>query len=318
MYTVVGIAAKPDHPASKKLTVELVNWLRQKNCEVYIDSEIAETLAADTAALAPSIPADHIVHRSRLTAHASLIIVLGGDGTLISASRHPVDIEPLVVGVNLGTLGFLTEITTDELWITLDQVFAGTAPSVRRKLLKVSVFRQGQEIAHYFALNDAVVTKEAIARIFGVELYVNEELASSIRGDGLIVSTPSGSTAYSLAAGGSIVHNQVDALLITPICPHSLTSRPLVIPGSSKIRLKIGAKFHRVGPIAGGKKLPGETNGVHLTIDGQEGLELLDEDEIVVTTSDKSISFVRSPSRSYFQVLGTKLHWGASSLRNKQ
>ena len=324
MYTVVGIAAKPDHPLAKKLSLELIEWLEKKNCTVYIDSEIGALLTEDLKKRTPAIPAENIVDRSQLSQKAKLIVVLGGDGTLISASRHPADDSLLVVGVNLGTLGFLTEITTEEIWVTLEQVFAGKAPSVRRSLLSVSVTRGGSNIASYFALNDAVITKEAIARIFAIDLSVNGELASTIRGDGVIVSTPSGSTAYSLAAGGSIVHHQVDALLVTPICPHSLTSRPLVLPGTSKIGMRIsgGSQIRRLqtgNPTIAGfsksdPKKQQEINGVYLTIDGQEGLELHHGDEVIVTTSNKSISFVRSPSRSYFQVLGTKLQWGVSSV----
>jgi NAD+ kinase len=282
-----------------------MTWLSERGIATVVDREVGELLAFS--------PGDKtkVVDRAELCRRCPLIVVLGGDGTLISASRHPADPSPIVVGVNLGQLGFLTEITTDELWLTLEQVLAQSAPSIRRFLLSIVVMRGDKQIGSYFALNDAVVTKEAIARIFGVDLLVNEEAASTIRGDGVIISTPSGSTAYSLAAGGSIVHPQVDALLVTPICPHSLTSRPLVLPGSSRISLRINAGS--IQRRAGANALR-ETNGVYLTIDGQEGLELLHGDLVTVTTSSKSVIFVRSPSRSYFQVLGTKLHWGGSTL----
>lgn len=311
MYSVVGIAAKPDHALSKKLSLEIFSWLKQKGCSIISDREVG-------ALLGPGIISnENVVDRSELSARCSLIIVLGGDGTLISASRHPAENPPVVVGVNLGTLGFLTEITTEELWLTLDQVFSQTAPLLQRFLLSISVERGGKEIGSFFALNDAVVTKEAIARIFGVDLVVNGEEASTIRGDGVIISTPSGSTAYSLAAGGSIVHPQVEALLVTPICPHSLTSRPLVLPGVSRIALRINAGSQIQKPGAKRKAVATvmETNGVYLTIDGQEGLELMHGDVITITTSKKSVIFVRSPSRTYYQVLGTKLQWGGSTLR---
>ena len=314
MYTKVGLAAKPDHPLSKKLTLELIEWLRKRQCEIFIDREMGVLLGSDTSS-SRLIAIDHAVDRAELVQLAPLIIVLGGDGTIISVSRHPAEKSPMVVGVNLGTLGFLTEVTTDEMWLTLENVFAGTAPSVRRNLLAVSVVRNGAEIASYFALNDAVVTKEAIARIFAVDLLVNDEHASTIRGDGLIISTPSGSTAYSLAAGGSIVHPQVDALLVTPICPHSLTSRPLVVPGRCRISLRISGGSHTLKAIPAQPKSPQETNGVYCTIDGQEGLELWHGDLVNVTTSTKSVDFVRSPSRTYYQVLGTKLQWGGTTPR---
>lgn len=286
-----GLLAKPGHELSKPLSLKVLEWLGAHKLRVAVERETAEALALSESDWVS------IVEREDLTQIASPIVILGGDGTLISASRHPAVKPPVIIGVNLGTLGFLTEITSEEILGILDLYLAGDAATVSRKLLKAEIMRDGAVEASYFSLNDVVLTKEAIARIFGVNLWVNRDHAALVRGDGVIVSTPVGSTAYSLSAGGSIVHPAVDALLVTPICPHSLTSRPLVLPGSSRIRLAV----------AHDAKHP--DNRVFLTVDGQEGRELNEGDEVVITTSEHSVQFVRSPSRNYFQVLGTKLKW---------
>lgn len=293
--TVVGLVAKRGHPLSKLLTERLIGWLQEHGVEYRIDREIAEDLD-------PSFVTDQLlVAREEMTTVASPIIVLGGDGTLISVSRHPSARPPLILGVNLGTLGFLTEITVDEVMSSLEQVLRNEAVEESRALLRAEVRRSGNgAVTIHHAINDVVITKEALARIFGVNLWVNDDHAALIRGDGVIVSTPAGSTAYSLAAGGSIVHPQVDATLVTPICPHSLTSRPLVLPGKSRVILEVVTGSHR------------ETDRVFLTIDGQDGMELTHGDRVIVTTSQYSVRFVRSSSRNYFQVLGTKLKWATA------
>lgn len=291
---VIGIVAKQGHPLSKLLTERLIAWIDSRGLDLRVDREIADELGV--ARDRPEV----VVSREEMTTAASPIVVLGGDGTLISVSRHPSGNEPLILGVNLGTLGFLTEITVDEMMPALEETLAGRAQSEPRFLLRAEVSRVGGERSVHFAINDIVITKEALARIFGVNLWVNHDHAALIRGDGVIVSTPCGSTAYSLAAGGSIVHPQVEALLLTPICPHSLTSRPLVLPGSSRVTLEV---------VTGSQR---ETDRVFLTIDGQDGMELSHGDRVVVTTSVHAVRFVKSPSRNYFQVLGTKLKWATA------
>ena len=286
-----GLLAKPGHELSRPLSIKVLEWLAARALPVAV-----ERLTAEMLNLRPTERL-RIIERDELTEIATPIVILGGDGTLISASRHPAARPPVIIGVNLGTLGFLTEITSDELLGILDLYLSGAAATVSRKLLKAEILRDGAVEASFFALNDVVLTKEAIARIFGVNLWVNRDHAALVRGDGVIVSTPVGSTAYSLSAGGSIVHPAVDALLVTPICPHSLTSRPLVLPGSSRIRLEVAHDARH------------PDNRVFLTVDGQEGQELNPGDEVVITTSEHSVQFVRSPSRNYFQVLGTKLKW---------
>lgn len=283
----IGIAAKVKHPLAKTLTKKLVNWLVQEGLRYRLDADIAQEIEETRAEL--------IASRSELPFVATHIVVLGGDGTLISVSRHPADRSPVIIGVNLGTLGFLTEITSDELFPMLKAVLAGEAPLERRFLVKAKLRRKSGQILEYFSINDVVVTKQALARIFGLELHVNGTYATLIRGDGVIVATPGGSTAYSLAAGGSIVHPKVDAILITPICSHSLTSRPLVLPGNSEIVLTVISEMKE------------EEDQVFLTIDGQEGAPLRTGDEVIITMSKHSVLFAKSLSRNYFEILSSKL-----------
>lgn len=289
---IVGIVAKPAHPRAVELTESLLTWLASRAVNVRLDAEIAALLPA---AAEKDGPGFKVIERSRITAECDPIIVLGGDGTLISVCRHPSPASPVIVGVNLGTLGFLTEIAVDELYPALETVLAGKAALERRNLLQVKVTRAAGGSESFFAFNDIVVNKPELARIFGTEYFVDDKFAAAVHGDGLIIATPAGSTAYSLAAGGSIVHPQVNALLITPICPHSLTNRPLVIPGNSTIRMRLASAS--------------EDEQVLLTVDGQQGIEIVFGDEISVTTSDRCVQFVKNQQRNYFQILATKLKW---------
>lgn len=287
----IGVAAKCEHPLAKGLASRFFTWAEEHQRPCLFD--------VDTGALLGlSSRAPHLVcPREQLTSRCDVVVILGGDGTLISVCRHASRHVPKIIGVNLGTLGFLTEIAVEELFPVLESTVAGKGTFQRRTLLHTTVSRKGETIADYFAINDVVITKEALARIFGVDMELDGAPAAQLRGDGLIVASPSGSTAYSLAAGGSIVHPEVEALLLTPICPHSLTSRPLVLPKTCQIKLRV----------ASDSAAPNDQ--VYLTIDGQTGMELLDQDEILVTSSEHAVDFVRSPSRNYFQVLATKLKW---------
>lgn len=285
---IIGIVAKLNHPKAKPLTKSLISYLTKKKIDFVLDEETSQLAKIDPRKILP---------RDGLTKVCKIIIVLGGDGTLISACRHPSNLSPTIIGVNLGTLGFLTEITSNEIFKVLELTLSKKIKTERRQLFKIEVTRNKQKLKTYYAINDVVITKEALARIFSVEIRINGEFAANLRGDGVIVATPNGSTAYSLAAGGSIVHPQVDAVLITPICPHSLTSRPLVLPGNSTIELQLSPENKT------------KINPVFLTIDGQDGMELNQKDSIEVTCSKYSVNFVKSPVRTYFQILATKLKW---------
>ena len=207
---IVGIVGKESRESALKLADELVRWLIKRKIDYRVEAKLAGALNKELTNEKIILP------RDQLSSHCSPIIALGGDGTLISVSRHPAEVEPVIIGVNLGTLGFLTEITTEELFSTLEDTLSGDTSLERRPLFKAILKREGEAIETFYAVNDVVITKEALARIFGIQLSVNNELASNIRGDGIIVSTPGGSTAYSLSAGGSIVHPQVCLLYTSP------------------------------------------------------------------------------------------------------
>lgn len=291
----IGIVANTNKKQSWTLTSEILDWIKQKNLDYRIDSEIAEALNLKDKEAGKVIP------RNQITSACSTVVVLGGDGTYISVSRHPATTPPCIIAVNLGTLGFLTEITVEEVFEMLASVIDKKAVTEERFLLEAKVFRKNSEIATFHAINDIVITKEALARIFSVELSVNHKHAADVRGDGLIVATPSGSTAYSLAAGGSIVHPRVPALLITPIAPHSLTSRPLVLPADAELGLTLSSVGRN------------EQDKVFLTIDGQEGMALSSSDEVHIKTSEFSVFIAKSPSKTYYQVLTSKLKWGSQN-----
>lgn len=285
--TLVGIVAKHKHPDAHRLLQLLCSWLQERSIPFCVDTETATHYAPLTSTR--SVP------RSELGARCSHLVIMGGDGTLISVCRHAGEGRPVIVGVNLGTLGFLTEITVDEMLPVLEASLAGTHPVDERHLIEAVLYRAGEPPFAYRMLNDVVISKQALARIFSVQVEVNSAEATLIRGDGVIVASPAGSTAYSLAAGGAIVHPSVRALLITPICPHTLSSRPLVIPEDSKITLRIDGDIRDVP--------------VYLTIDGQEGRPLISGDRIEITTSPRTVRFAKSPSKSYYEILGTKLKW---------
>ena len=290
----VGIVCKISHPRGPQLTKDCIEWLSSRGIEFRLDSETAQGLDLQ------EIHQERLTTREKIATTCPIIMVLGGDGTLISVSRHAGEKAPIVIGVNLGSLGFLTEISADDIFDTLESVLEGQATLWNRRLLQAKVARATGESETFQALNDVVITKEALARIFGIDLYVNGDFAANLRGDGLIIATPGGSTAYSLSAGGSIVHPKVSAVLVSPICPHSLTSRPLVLPEDFEIKLVIATADK-------GK----QANSVFLTVDGQEGRNLSDGEEITITTTRNSVLFAKSPSLSYFDVLSEKLNWGS-------
>ncbi len=289
---IVGIASKPDKLKAKPLCEELIKWLSNRGIDYRIDVPVSQILDKDF------INPLKIVNRQDLPIHCGLIIVFGGDGTLLSVSRHASTNSPIVLGVNIGNLGFLAEIEVSELYKTLEGVLAGNFKSLFSPLIEARIIRGESVFSVYHAVNDVVITKDALARIFAVEISMDKEEPAIVRGDGVIVASPAGSTAYSLAAGGSIVHPLVNALLVTPICPHSLSSRPLLVPGSGRVCIKISS----LDSIS--------ENKVVLTIDGQEGTFLKENDVIEVRLSSRGVRLVKSITKSYFDILSTKLNWG--------
>ncbi|PWU06059.1 MAG: NAD(+) kinase [Terriglobia bacterium] len=279
----VGIMTKPGAAAAYQLVPELVRWLRDRGINIRVDQE--------TAAYAP---AEKALDRDLVPENCDLIVVLGGDGTLLSAARAIGKRETPLFPVNLGGLGFLTAITIDELFPELQRALQGEHRVAKRKLLNTEVVRDGKVVANYEALNDAVLTKSSIARMIDLQAYVDEQFVADYKADGLIVCTPTGSTAYSLAAGGPIIFPSVPTICLTPICPHMLTNRPVLVPETSVVRVI----SH------------GPDNSVFLTIDGQIGTPMQDGDTIVCRSSDYSLHLIRPPRMMFFDVLRQKLKWG--------
>jgi NAD+ kinase len=232
--------------------------------------------------------------REELPAHSDLLIVLGGDGTLLSAARLAADREVPILAVNLGGMGFLTTVPHDEIYEILEEIFSCKHRVSERVLLEARIVRDGAVVRRQIALNDAVLNKAALARIMDVTLHVDSEYVTTYKADGLILSTPTGSTAYSLAAGGPIVYPTVESFVVTPICPHTLTNRPLVIPDTAKIEIDFQS----------------EDDSVFLTLDGQIGIELARGDHIVVRKAPEKLRLVRPAKKTYFQILRNKLKWG--------
>lgn len=279
----VGIVSKPKKEDICEVAPGLLTWLEKHGIGVICDQETHQCLNRQGG-----------TPRAEIPAQVDLLVVLGGDGTLLATARYVGEHNVPILAVNLGSLGFLTETTLDEMYTVLERVLADEHEVEERRMLDATVLRQGRRVAHYRALNDVVLHKAALARIVDFDVIVNGSFVSRIRADGLILSTPTGSTAYSLSAGGPIVFPSVEAMVLTPIAPHMLTNRPLVIPGDSKVELQV----HN----------PGES--VYVTVDGQVGEELRNSDQVRIERSDRAVRLVVSPSRDYFQVLRSKLRWG--------
>ena len=226
---------------------------------------------------------------------AELVVVLGGDGTLISVARLFSGKDVPIVGVNLGSLGFLTEVTVDELYPLLERCLKGDQRVSERMMLEVTLCRDGKEIETWHVLNDMVINKGALARIVDLETRINRHFLTTFKADGLIVSTPTGSTGYSLSAGGPIIHPVMSCIAITPICPHTLTNRPIVVTDDSIISITIASSYDEK---------------IYLTLDGQVGFKLKQGDSLEVRRALKTTALVMSKERDYFEILRTKLKWG--------
>lgn len=280
----VGIVAKVDRPEAGDVVPRLVKWLAEQGKQVVLEKETADLIAQPGTS----------VLKADLPAQVDLLIVLGGDGTLLSMARAVAGLGVPILGVNLGGLGFLTATTQEELIPSLEALFRGDMLVEDRMMLAAQVKREGEQLPEYVALNDAVITKSAMSRIITFAVSVEGQYATGYRADGLIISTPTGSTAYCLSAGGPIVHPEMDAVVLTPICAHTLTNRPIVLPASLPIEVT----------------LLGEHHEVMLTLDGQVGLPLKERDAVRVRQAASRIRLVRDPRRHFLSVLRTKLKWG--------
>jgi NAD+ kinase len=279
----IGIVAKRNRPAALALARRLATWLSRRRRTVLLENEAANALR---------LPGG--VSKQEMMERADLVVVLGGDGTLLSVARHSGPRRVPVLGVNLGGLGFLTDVRPEEAFQAVERVLAGHYRLERRSMLEAAVVRGGRVVRRFQALNDVVINKGALARILDLETSVDGVALCTYKADGLIFSTPTGSTAYSLSAGGAIVEPSVGVLLISPICPHTLTQRPIVLPERARVRVAVCS--------------PDED--VALTIDGQEGMKLATDDVVAVRPAKHRVHLVRSPTHSFFELLRTKLRWG--------
>jgi NAD+ kinase len=291
----VGLVAKHNLDASAGLLAELAGWLEARGVE-----PVFETHTAALVGLPPGRPTST---REELPNACDLVVILGGDGTLIGMAGRIAQAGTSVpiLGVNFGSLGFLTEIQLPELYDSLESVLDGEAEIDERMMLRARTRRDGEILSDRLVVNDVVITKAALSRIIDLSVCIGDQLVMQVRADGLIVATPTGSSAYNLAAGGPIVHPSVDALLLTPIAPHMLTNRPVVLPGSSAVRVE---------PMMNNAENGGDEE-VYVTFDGQSGYPLQADDVIEITRADRPLRLVRASKRTYFDVLRQKLKWGA-------
>ena len=280
----IGVIVGPKKSEALAVVCDLREWCRERGIELRATADTADEVECAHLTLKDGEIAEDL----------DLVVVLGGDGTILGAARLIGAREIPVLGVNFGWLGYLTEFTLDELFSSLDGVREGRFSLDHRMLLDIHLEREGEIIAVHRALNDAVINKVTPARLIEFECYIDKMFVNHFRADGMIVSTPTGSTAYSLSAGGPIVHPGMRAILLTPICPHMLANRPVVVPGESDI----GLVFRQA------------TDGLNLTVDGQIITNLMPDDRITIIASKSTFDLVRPMNRNYFEVLRTKLKWG--------
>ena len=278
-----AIISRPDRPEVAQIIPGLLTWLSEHGYKVIMDLETATYIAGQ-----------EVVPRAQMASKAlALVVVLGGDGTLLSAARVTAAIDVPLLGVNLGSLGFLTEVPLQSLYSMLEAIAQGRAAVEHRALMECQLLRGDKVRGSYLVFNDAVVNKTALARLNTYELYIDKAFVSSYRADGMIVATPTGSTAYSLSAGGPVLMPTVNAFVVTPVAPHSLTHRPLVVPDSVEIEILLRS----------------EEEVAYLSLDGQPGLDLRDGDRVRCRRSEHQVNLFRTGS-DFFQVLRTKLKWG--------
>ena len=282
-----GIISKPRSEEAVRVVPELAAWLGARGINIRVDPETAQYLGGATGITRKDLPREDVPEGTQL------LIVLGGDGTLLSAARALRGRDIPLFAVNLGNLGFLTAITVEELYPQLERTLAGDFRVSRRRMLHTEVWRRGERVAEFEALNDVTLTKASIARIIDVEVHVDDRFMCLYRADGLIVSTPTGSTAYSLSAGGPIMAPSVAALCISPICPHMLSNRPVIVPDDAVIQLTLRGD-----------------NVTYLTGDGQVGQQLENGDRVVCRRSEHTVQLIRPEGAEFFDVLREKLKWG--------
>jgi NAD+ kinase len=278
-----AIISRPDRPEVAEILPGLLTWLAEHGYKIVVDLATSQYISGQK-----------VVPRSEMASQLlDLVVVLGGDGTLLSAARVTATIDVPLLGVNLGSLGFLTEVPLQSLYSMLEAIGRGHAEVEHRSLMQVDLLREDEVRGSYLVFNDAVVNKTALARLNTYDLHIDKAFVSSYRADGMIVATPTGSTAYSLSAGGPVLMPSVKAFVITPVAPHSLTHRPLVVPDSVEIEIMLRS----------------EEEVAYLSLDGQPGLDLRDGDRVHCRRSEHQVNLFRTGT-DFFHVLRTKLKWG--------
>jgi NAD+ kinase len=281
----VGIVARGDRPEAGEIVRGLVGWLALRGREALVDGGTAGALGLVDAS---------IVEREALPGKVDLIVVLGGDGTLLAVARLVDGLDVPILGVNLGGLGFLTATTLEALYPTLEAVLRGEYGAEERMMLAARLLRDGRPTAEDLALNDVVIAKGALGRLIELELRVDGQATTAYRADGLIIATPTGSTAYNLSAGGPILFPTMDAVVLTPICSHTLTNRPIVLPAGAELEVSLLT----------------DSPDVVMSVDGQPGRLVTARDVVAIRQAGARIRLLRDPRKTYFEVLRTKLKWG--------
>lgn len=279
----IGILTKPKFPEVKRTLHDVVNWLRARSIDVVLDTTSAMLLGEQGG-----------YQKSQLATTADVLLVLGGDGTMLNAARLAGERSIPILGVNMGGLGFLTEVRLENLYPSLERVFANDFVLDERLMLRTHIHRHGETVEQGEVLNDVVISKGTLARMIELKIAIQGRFVTNLRGDGLIVSSPTGSTAYSLSAGGPIIDPAVQSLILTPICPHTLTHRPLIVPGHAEIEVTLTSK----------------DDGAMATLDGQVGVAMTQGDTVVIQTSEHRSRLIRFPETNYYDVLREKLKWG--------
>lgn len=279
----VGILTKPKLPEDKSTLHDVVTWLRARSIDVILDTTSASLLGEQGG-----------YQKTQLASKADVLLVLGGDGTMLNAARLAGERSIPILGVNMGGLGFLTEVRLENLYPSLERVFANDFVLDERLMLQTDIHRHGETVAQGVVLNDVVISKGTLARMIELKIAIQGRFVTNLRGDGLIVSSPTGSTAYSLSAGGPIIDPAVQSLILTPICPHTLTHRPLIVPGNAEIEVTLTSK----------------DDGAMATLDGQVGVAITQGDTVVIQTSEHRTRLIRFPESNYYDVLREKLKWG--------
>ena len=285
----IGVVVKPHQPDALETLCRLTTWLNERGIKLVGLPEIErESIEHQTGCSV------EVLAEADIAKQVDLMLVLGGDGTMIATARMVGDSEVPVMGVNYGGLGYLAEFPLEDLFPALDGVLEGKYKVQQRLMLSIELWRGGELVTRNRVLNDVVVNKSALARIIEIEAYLNQQFVNLFRADGLIVATPTGSTAYNLSAAGPIIFPSMSAVVITPICPFTLSNRPIVVPDDSVIEVRLVT----------------ENEDVALTLDGQVGFDLQAADRVVIRKSDTAFNLVQPPNRNYFDVLRNKLKWG--------